>query len=101
GPDRGPDEALEAVADGPPIADPLGRVLAGEGRDVPPHGHRGGAVVRDNGDNKRRARLNVISHLLSLIPYEDLTPEPIVLPPREPDGGYVRPPIDEQTFVPE
>ena len=54
-----------------------------------------------NGDNKRRARLNVISHLLSLIPYEDLTPKPIVLPPREPDGGYVRPPIDEQTFVPE
>ena len=53
------------------------------------------------GDNKRRARLNVISHLLSLIPYEDLTPEPIVLPPREPDGGYVRPPIGEQTFVPE
>jgi polyphosphate kinase len=54
-----------------------------------------------NGDNKRRARLNVISHLLSLIPYEDLTPEPIVLPPREPDRGYVRPPIDEQRFVPE
>jgi len=53
------------------------------------------------GDDKRRARLNVISHLLSLIPYEDLTPEPIVLPPREPDRGYVRPPMDEQTFVPE
>jgi polyphosphate kinase 2 len=56
-------------------------------------------VVR--GDDKRRARLNVINHLLSLIPYEDLTPEPIVLPPREPDRGYVRPPMDEQTFVPE
>ena len=54
-----------------------------------------------NGDDKRRARLNVISHLLSLIPYEDLTPEPIVLPPREPDRGYVRPPMDEQTFIPE
>ena len=54
-----------------------------------------------NSDDKRRARLNVISHLLSLIPYQDLTPEPIVLPPREPDRGYVRPPIDEQTFVPE
>ena len=53
------------------------------------------------GDDKRRARLNVISHLLSLIRYEDLTPEPIVLPPREPDRGYVRPPMDEQTFVPE
>lgn len=56
-------------------------------------------VVR--GDDKKRARLNVISHLLSLIPYEDLTPEPIILPPREPDRGYVRPPLDEQTFVPE
>ncbi len=54
-----------------------------------------------NGDDKRRARLNVITHLLSLIPYEDLTPEPIVLPPREPERGYIRPPIDEQTFVPE
>ncbi len=53
------------------------------------------------GDDKKRARLNVIHHLLSLIPYEDLTPEPIVLPPREPDRGYVRPPMDEQTFVPD
>jgi polyphosphate kinase len=54
-----------------------------------------------NGDNKKRARLNVISHLLSLIPYQDLTPDPIVLPPREPDRGYVRPPMSEQRFIPE
>jgi polyphosphate kinase 2 len=54
-----------------------------------------------NADNKKRARLNVISHLLSLFPYEDLTPEPIELPPREPDAGYVRPPMSDQTFVPE
>ena len=54
-----------------------------------------------NGDDKKRARLNVIHHLLSLIPYEDLTPEPIVLPPRQRDSGYVRPPITDQTFVPE
>jgi polyphosphate kinase 2 len=54
-----------------------------------------------NADDKRRARLNVISHLLSLIPYQDLTPEPIELPPRESDKGYVRPPIDEQSFIPE
>jgi len=54
-----------------------------------------------NADDKQRARLNVISHLLSLIPYQDLTPEPITLPPREPDKGYVRPPIDEQSFIPE
>ncbi len=54
-----------------------------------------------NGDDKKRARLNVIHHLLSLVPYEDLTPEPIVLPPRQRDSGYVRPPITDQTFVPE
>jgi len=53
-----------------------------------------------NADEKPRARLNCITHLLSLIPYEDLTPEPIVLPPRSGDGGYVRPPMTDQTFVP-
>jgi polyphosphate kinase len=52
-------------------------------------------------DDKRRARLNCISHLLSAIDYEDLTPPPIELPPRQPDQGYVRPPISEQKFVPE
>jgi polyphosphate kinase len=54
-----------------------------------------------HGDDKKRARLNVIHHLLSLIPYEDLTPDPLELPPREADRGYVRPPMDEQTFIPE
>jgi polyphosphate kinase 2 len=54
-----------------------------------------------NADNKKRARLNMISHLLSLIPYRDLTPEPIVLPPRQEDKGYIRPPLSDQTFVPE
>ncbi|SHJ09138.1 polyphosphate kinase 2, PA0141 family [Malonomonas rubra DSM 5091] len=54
-----------------------------------------------DGDVKKRARLNVISHLLSMIPYEDLTPEPIELPPRQEEIGYVRPPLSEQTFVPE
>lgn len=52
-------------------------------------------------DDKKRARLNCISHLLSVIPYEDLTPEPIMLPPRQSDLGYVRPPITDQTFVPD
>jgi polyphosphate kinase 2 len=56
-------------------------------------------VVRS--DNKKRARLNVISHLLSMIPYEDLTPQPIALPPRQKDTGYVRPPMEDQTFIPE
>jgi len=54
-----------------------------------------------NADIKKHARLNCISHLLSLIPYEDMTPEPLELPPRQKDCGYVRPPITDQTFVPE
>ncbi|HZL76785.1 MAG TPA: polyphosphate kinase 2 [Bacteroidales bacterium] len=52
-------------------------------------------------DDKKRARLNVIDHLLSLIPYEDLTPKPFKLPPLKHDVAYVRPPVTEQTFVPE
>jgi polyphosphate kinase 2 len=52
-------------------------------------------------DDKRRARLNCIGHLLEQIPYRDLTPDPIKLPPRRDDGGYVRPPMSEQTFVPD
>jgi polyphosphate kinase 2 len=51
-------------------------------------------------DDKRRARLNCIAHLLSLVKYEDLTPPPLELPPRA-DDAYIRPPIEEQTFVPE
>ena len=51
-------------------------------------------------DDKRRARLNCISHLLEQIPHGDLTPESIQLPPRRDDTGYVRPPISDQTFVP-
>ena len=54
-----------------------------------------------NADDKKCARLNCISHLLSMIPYQDLTPEPIDLPPRQSEQGYVRPPITDQTFIPE
>ncbi len=52
-------------------------------------------------DDKRRARLNCIDHLLSLIPYEDLTPKPFRLPPLKHDVAYVRPPVTDQTFIPE
>jgi polyphosphate kinase 2 len=52
-------------------------------------------------DNKQCARLNCIHHLLSMIPYEDLTPEPMTLPPRQKEKGYIRPPLTDQTFVPD
>jgi polyphosphate kinase 2 len=53
-----------------------------------------------NAENKKKARLNVIRHLLNLIPYEDLTPKPLKLPPLE-KSKYIRPPLHEQTFIPE
>jgi len=53
-------------------------------------------------DDKKKARLNCIHHLLSLIPYEDLPHEVTKLPPMiEPKKGYVRTPKDTQTYVPE
>jgi len=53
-------------------------------------------------DDKRRARLNCIRHLLDQVPYEDEPPaSEIVLPPRRDDIAYVRPPMDDQTFVPD
>ncbi len=53
-----------------------------------------------NSDIKRHAHLNCISHFLSMVPHEDLTPSPIELPERKQAKGYVRPPMSEQTFVP-
>jgi polyphosphate kinase 2 len=53
-------------------------------------------------DDKKRARLNCISHFLSKIPYVDMTPEPLELPPRKSaPHDYVRPPRNEQFFVPQ
>jgi polyphosphate kinase 2 (PPK2 family) len=51
-------------------------------------------------DDKRRARLNCIAHLLSVIPYENVIEPPLELPERQSDDTYVRPPISDQTFVP-
>lgn len=52
-------------------------------------------------DDKRRARLNCISHLLSLFPYTYEAPPDIDLPPRRIDVGYIRPPMEDQAFIPE
>lgn len=52
-------------------------------------------------DDKRRARLNCIAHFLSMIPWEDRTPPKVDLPPRQGDEGYVRPPREAYTYVPD
>lgn len=52
-------------------------------------------------DRKRRARLNCLSHFLSQVPYGEVPPRVIELPPRQENRGYVRPPLDSQRFVPD
>lgn len=53
-------------------------------------------------DDKRRARLLCMRHLLSLVPYEDVTPPPIELSPRPPpDRDYIRPPREAHIIVPD
>jgi len=51
-------------------------------------------------DNKKKARLNCIAHLLRQVPYENMTPVEIEVPPRQMDIGYKRPKKSTQRFVP-
>ena len=51
-------------------------------------------------DDKKQARLNCIRHLLDQIPYRNMRPIEIELPPRQPDTGYKRPKKSTQRFVP-
>ena len=53
-----------------------------------------------NADNKRKARLNTIHHFLSLIPYQEIKHKKISLPAMTMEG-YLRPPLTDQTFIPE
>jgi polyphosphate kinase len=53
-----------------------------------------------DGDEKRRARLNCIAHLLSLVPYGEVVYPDIELPPRQEDQGYRRPPKDSLNWIP-
>ncbi|WUI04155.1 polyphosphate kinase 2 [Spirillospora sp. NBC_00431] len=53
------------------------------------------------GEDKRRARINMIAHLLSTIPYHKVEAPTLRLPKRPPAKGYERPPRDTQTYVPD
>ncbi|HZG06431.1 MAG TPA: polyphosphate kinase 2 [Streptomyces sp.] len=52
-------------------------------------------------DDKRRARVNMIAHLLSTVPYHEVAEPELHLPPRPPSTGYRRPPKQTQTYVPD
>ena len=51
--------------------------------------------------DKKRARLNMIAHLLSLVPYEDVPKPEIELPPRVHHADYVRRPVPPELYIPE
>jgi polyphosphate kinase len=51
-------------------------------------------------EDKRSARINMIAHLLSTVPYHEVQRPPLALPPRPPSTGYQRPPREMQTQVP-
>jgi polyphosphate kinase 2 len=52
-------------------------------------------------DVKKRARLNMMAHLLSTIPYVDVPAPTLELPPRPAASGYERPPREQTTYVPD
>jgi polyphosphate kinase 2 len=52
-------------------------------------------------EDKRRARINMIAHLLATVPYHEVQRLSLALPPRPPSKGYERPPKDVQTYVPD
>ncbi len=52
-------------------------------------------------EDKRRARINMVAHLISTVPYQEVQRVPLELPPRPPSTGYRRIPRDTQTFVPD
>jgi polyphosphate kinase 2 len=52
-------------------------------------------------DDKRRARINMIAHLLSTVPYYEVQRPPLQLPPRPAAGGYRRPPMEATNYVPD
>ncbi len=52
-------------------------------------------------DDKRSARINMIAHLLSVVPWEPVEPPKLKLPKRPPSTGYIRPPRDESGYVPD
>ncbi|GAA1147752.1 hypothetical protein [Nocardioides aquiterrae] len=53
------------------------------------------------GDVKKEARLNMMAHLLSVIPYTEVDLAPIEVPDRPPATGYRRPPREQATYVPD
>ena len=96
------DQVLEAEPHGCRVAQSLGPVLEGQGRDVQLHGHQAGPLVR--GGSRRQETGPPQLHPAPAEHGPVRRPETateIELPPRPDASGYVRPPLSDQTFVPD
>ena len=102
GPHRRPDAPMEAQSDGRPVVDPLVRLLPRPRHDAGSHRHRARAWYIVRSDDKKRARLNCIAHLLSLIPYEEVPRKKVKLPKRSNKDKYDdQATLEGRRFVPE
>ena len=79
----------------------MGGLLAGQGRHDGAHRHPGQPWYVVESNIKKHARLNMLSHLLSSIDYEEVEPETVELPKRPQTGNYRRPPRELTTYVPD
>ena len=97
-----PDATLEAVPDGSAVDRCVGRTTRARRTQMFVHTDISEApwwIVES--DDKRRARLNMIAHLLSAVPWSQVSPPVITIPDRPSSKGYQRSPRDEQTYVPD
>ena len=91
GPYQRSPQGLETLSDGFEVLWPLVRLFARARRDVRGHRHDFAPWYVARSDDTKLARLNIITHLLSKIPYERTKPEKIKLPKRQRRGGYREP----------
>ena len=92
---------MEAVADGPAVAGALGALHQGQGRDLARTNIPEAPWFIVEGNDKKRARLNCIAHLLDQMPYEEVPHEEITLPDRVFNPEYERQTLPRELYVPE
>ena len=90
-PHRRPPQDLEAVGHGPQVLQPLVRLLPGRDAMLAATDTSWAPWFIAHTDDKKRGRLNIISHLLSHVPYEKIERPEVKLPRRQPARGYVEP----------
>ena len=74
------------------IAQPLGAIHQGQGSDARAYPHSGSSLDIVEADDKKKARLNCIAHLLEQIPYQEIKQDPVILPARVRNPEYSRGP---------